>query len=69
MSTGPSVQFRMEGASGSAVMTKGVPNFVRLDPSRLDVAILIEAMLKARECRRSPVVVSPRGAHERILVG
>ena len=29
--------------------TKPVPNFTRLDPNRPDVAILIEAMLRARE--------------------
>ena len=30
-------------------MSKSVPNFRRLDPDRPDVAILIEAMLRARE--------------------
>jgi hypothetical protein len=30
-------------------VTKPVPNFVRHDPCRPDVAILIEAMIRARE--------------------
>jgi hypothetical protein len=33
----------------SAVVTKPVPNFTRLDPSRPEIAILMDAMLRARE--------------------
>ena len=32
-----------------AVVTKPVPNFRRLDPSRPEIAILVDAMLRARE--------------------
>ena len=32
-----------------ALVTKPVPNFTRLDPSRPDIAILMNAMLRARE--------------------
>jgi len=30
-------------------MTKPVPNFTRLDPGRPEIAILMDAMLRARE--------------------
>jgi hypothetical protein len=36
---------RIEGGA----VTKPVPNFTRLDANRPDVAILLEAMLRARE--------------------
>jgi hypothetical protein len=32
-----------------ALVTKPVPNFTRLDPGRPDIAILMNAMLRARE--------------------
>jgi hypothetical protein len=32
-----------------ALVTKPVPNFTRLDPSRPDIAFLMNAMLRARE--------------------
>jgi hypothetical protein len=34
---------------GAMVVTKGVPNFARLDPGRPEIAILMDAMLRARE--------------------
>ena len=33
----------------NAVVTKPTPNFTRLDPGRLEIAILVDAMLRARE--------------------
>jgi hypothetical protein len=33
----------------NAVVTKPVPNFTRLDPGRPEIAILMDAMLRARE--------------------
>jgi hypothetical protein len=33
----------------NAVVTKPAPNFTRLDPGRLEIAILVDAMLRARE--------------------
>ena len=53
----------------NAVVTKPVPNFTRLDPGRPEIAILMDAMLWARE------VVAARSwsylsrAHQRALVG
>jgi hypothetical protein len=43
----PNVSSRAIAAS--AIVTKPVPNFTRLDPGRPEIAILIEAILRARE--------------------
>jgi hypothetical protein len=41
----------------NAVVTKPTPNFTRLDPGRLEIAILVDAMLAGTRDRREQVTL------------
>jgi hypothetical protein len=49
MGSGLVFEFASLRCTQSAVLTKPVPNFTRLDPGRPEIVILIDAMLRARE--------------------
>src|SRR6266571_2501410 len=51
------------------VVTKPVPNFTRLDPCRSEIAILMDAMLRAREVVAARSWATSQEPHRRASVG